>query len=399
MKRKEKTKNTDVKDLLERGVTNIIEKDHLENALKAGLKLRIKYGIDPTGPKVHLGHAITFWKLREFQELGHKVVLIIGDYTAWIGDPSDKESERKPLSRAEVDANKKSYLDQIGTILDLKKAEIYHNSDWHEKQSKRDMLEQAMNFTVNQMAQRDNFAKRLKADKPVGLHEFLYPLLQGMDSVAIKSDVEIGGNDQYFNLLAGRTLQKKYGQKPQDVMTFDLLVGTDGRKMSKSYDNAVYLLDTPEQKYGKLMSMNDDVMWQFFTLATDLPESTITSYQKEVKEGRNPKEIKEILAHNIVARYHGEFEAGKAAENFEHQFKNKEMPKKMPEIKLQALTQPLADILVTIGFAASKSEARRLLEQGGVKVDGVAIGDREAVLEPISGMVIQVGKLKFVKIK
>lgn len=236
MKRKEKINSTDIKDLLERGVTNIIEKKHLEDALKAKLKLRVKYGIDPTGPKVHLGHAITFWKLREFQELGHKVVLIIGDYTAWIGDPSDKESERKPLTRAEVDANKKSYLDQIGTILDLKKAEIYHNSDWHEKQSKRDMLEQAMNFTVNQMMQRDNFAKRLKADKPIGLHEFLYPLLQGMDSVAIKSDVEIGGNDQYFNLLAGRTLQKKYGQKPQDIMTFDLLVGTDGRKMSKSYD-------------------------------------------------------------------------------------------------------------------------------------------------------------------
>lgn len=399
MKRKEKINSTDIKDLLERGVTNIIEKKHLEDALKAKLKLRVKYGIDPTGPKVHLGHAITFWKLREFQELGHKVVLIIGDYTAWIGDPSDKESERKPLTRAEVDANKKSYLDQIGTILDLKKAEIYHNSDWHEKQSKRDMLEQAMNFTVNQMMQRDNFAKRLKADKPIGLHEFLYPLLQGMDSVAIKSDVEIGGNDQYFNLLAGRTLQKKYGQKPQDIMTFDLLVGTDGRKMSKSYDNAIYLLDTPEQKYGKLMSMNDEVMWQFFTLATALPENTIAAYQKEVKEGRNPKEVKEILAKTIVARYHGEFEAKKAAENFENQFKNKEMPKKITEIKLQPLTQPLADILVAIGFAVSKSEARRLIEQGGVKVDGVVLGDREAVLEPISGMVIQVGKLKFVKIK
>lgn len=388
-----------IKELLERGVTNIIEKDHLKKELGSGKKLRVKYGIDPTGPKVHLGHAVSFWKLRQFQELGHKVILIIGDYTAWIGDPSDKKSERKPLTREQVLKNEKSYLDQIGMVLDLQKTEIHHNSEWHEKESKRDLLEQAMNFTVNQMSQRDNFAKRLSEDKPIGLHEFLYPLLQGMDSVAVRADIEIGGNDQYFNLLAGRTLQKKYKQKPQDIMTLELLVGTDGRKMSKSYNNAVYLLDSPEEKYGKLMSMNDDVMWNFFVLASDFSQREIEKYKQEVKIGRNPKEIKGILAENIVARYHGSSEAKKAAEHFERTIVKKEVPEKITEIEITKEIQSLANLLVEIKLVSSKSEGKRLIEQGGVRVDGAVIGDREAIIEPVSGMIIQVGKRRFIKIK
>lgn len=394
-----KDKKAQIKEILTRGVTNVIEKKHLEEALNSGKKLRVKFGIDPTGPKVHIGHAITFWKMRELQDLGHQIVLIIGDYTAWIGDPSDKEAERQPLTKEQVEQNKKSYLDQIGMVIDLKKVEIHNNSDWHEKGTKRELIEEAMNFTVNQMAQRDNFEKRLKADKPVGLHEFLYPLLQGMDSVAVKANLELGGNDQYFNLLAGRTLQKKYGQEPQDVMTFELLVGTDGRKMSKSYDNAIYLLDLPEEKYGKLMSMTDDVMWDFFRLATDVPASQIEKYKKEVEEGTNPRDIKAKLAFEIVKRYHGEKAAKEAEAHFEKTVVKKEMPDEIDEVEVPTDMTALVDILVATELCSSKSDARRLIEQGGVKVDGAVIGDREAVIEPKSGMIIQFGKRKFVKVK
>jgi tyrosyl-tRNA synthetase len=388
-----------IKDLLTRGVTNVIDERQLTGFLKSSKKLRIKFGIDPTGPKVHIGHAVTFWKLRQFQELGHKVVLIIGDFTAQIGDPSDKESERQPLTIQEIDSNKKSYLEQVGGIIDLKKTEIHHNSDWHAKSTKQDMIEEAMNFTVNQMSQRDNFAKRLEDDKPVGLHEFLYPLLQGMDSVEIKADVELGGNDQYFNLLAGRTLQKKYGQKPQDIITFDLLEGTDGRKMSKTYDNAIYLLDSPNDKYGKLMSLNDDLIARYFLIATDVSIKEIKKIEKELAVGKNPRDLKAKLAHEIVKRYHGEKVANIAAEDFEKRFVKHETPDDIPTIKLKKATMFLIDILVDTKLAPSKSEARRLLEQGGVKVDGAVIGDRGAVIEPRTGMVIQVGKRKFIRVK
>ncbi len=383
-----------ISEILSRGVTNVIDKKNLEKTLKSGEKLRIKFGIDPTGPQVHIGHAVTLWKLRQFQDAGHKIVLIIGDFTAQIGDPSDKEAERQPLTKKEIEANKKSYLDQIGKILNLKKAEIHHNSDWHAKASKQDLIEEAMNFTVNQMVQRDNFEKRLKDDKPVGLHEFLYPLLQGMDSVAIKADVELGGNDQYFNLLAGRTLQKKYGQKPQDILTFDLLEGTDGRKMSKTYQNAIYLLDSPSEKYGKVMSIRDELIERYFTLATDLPKNEI---EKIIEKG--PRNAKGILAFEIVKRYHGSKEASAAEKDFEKKFVKKEIPEKIEAIKLPYITRPLADIIVEAGLSGSKSDARRLIEQGGVKVDGAIIGDRMALVEPNKGMIIQVGKRKFIKVR
>ncbi len=393
------TKEEIIKDLLTRGVTNIIERKHLEAALKSGKKLRVKFGIDPTGPRVHVGHAVTLWKLRQFQELGHKVVLIIGNFTAQIGDPSDKDSERQPLTPAEVAKNEKEYLEQIGKILLLKKVELHHNSDWHAKGTKQAMIEEAMNFTVNQMSQRDNFAKRLKADKPVGLHEFLYPLLQGMDSVAVKADVELGGNDQYFNLLAGRTLQKKYGQKPQDVMTFDLLEGADGRKMSKTYQNAIYLSDEPNEIYGKVMSIKDELIGRYFLMATDLPLAEVKKVEKTLAGGKNPRDLKAHLASEIVRRYHGEKAALAAEADFESKFVKKELPAEIKAVKLTYLAQPLADILVEAKLASSKNEARRLIEQGGVKVAGAVIGSREALVEPTKGMVIQVGKRKFVKVK
>lgn len=387
-----------IKDLLVRGVTNIIEKKHLEDALKSGKKLRVKFGIDPTGPDVHIGHAIVLWKLRQFQDLGHKIVLIIGDFTAQIGDPSDKDSERQPLTREEIEKNKKNYLEQIGMIFNLKKTEIHYNSEWHAKSSKQEMIEEAMNFTVNQMSQRDNFSKRLKDDKPVGLHEFLYPLLQGMDSVAIRADVELGGNDQYFNLLAGRTLQKRYNQPPQDVITFDLLEGTDGRKMSKTYQNAIYLLDKPVEMFGKVMSIKDELIVRYFLMASDISIREVKKIEEELAAGKNPRDFKARLAFEVVRRYHNEKSAKLAAEDFEKKFVKKEIPDKIPEVRLAYLTQSLADVLVDAGLVSSKSEARRLMEQGGVKVDGACIGEREAVIEPRPGMIIQVGKRKFAKV-
>ena len=388
-----------IKEILSRGVTEVIEKKHLEAALNSTKNLRVKFGIDPTGPNIHLGHAITYWKLKELQDMGHKVVLIIGDFTAQIGDPSDKESERQPLTFEQVKSFEASYLDQIGMILDLKKCEIRNNSEWHASGTKQDMLEEAMNFTVNQMIQRDNFSKRLKADKPISLHELLYPLLQGMDSVAVKADIELGGNDQYFNLLAGRTLQKRYGQNPQDIITFDLVEGTDGRKMSKSYNNAIYLLDSPEDKFGKVMSVKDELIIRYFELLTDVPTPKINKYSEELQSGANPKDIKVKLAKAIVSRYHGEAAATAAAANFESIFAKNEVPQEIDEFVVIDKNWQLADLMCFIGIVSSKNEARRLIDQGGVKVDGAVIGDRSQMVRPRDGVVIQVGKRKFAKLK
>ncbi len=388
------TKKDVIKDLLTRGVTNVIEKKDLEQALNSNKKLRIKFGIDPTGPDVHIGHAVVLWKLRQFQDLGHKLVLIIGDFTAQIGDPSDKDAERQPLTSNEIKKNLEGYLEQISMIIDLKKVEIRHNGEWHNKGTKQEMIEEAMNFTVNQMSQRDNFEKRLKDNRPVGLHEFLYPLLQGMDSVVIRADVELGGNDQYFNLLAGRTLQKRYGQKEQNIVTTDLIEGTDGKKMSKTHDNAIYLNDSPAEKYGKVMSIKDDLIERYFEFMTDLSQKDINKYLK-----KDPRDSKGSLALEIVKRYHGEKEAEKAEEDFNTKFVKKEIPDNIPEAKLLKLTQPLVDIMVEQKLSSSKSEARRLIEQGGVKIDGAVIGDRNAVVDPIKGMIIQVGKRKFLRVK
>lgn len=391
-----------IEELLTRGVEDVIVREDLEKKLKSGKPLRIKLGIDPTGAKIHLGRAITLHKLRAFQQLGHKIVLIIGDFTAQIGDASDKESERQPLTIEEIKANMKTYLAQIGEIIDLKKTEIHNNTEWHEKGTKQQLLEEAMNFTVNQMIKRDNFSQRFESDKPIGLHEILYPLLQGMDSVEVKADVEIGGNDQLFNLLAGRTLQKKYGQAPQNVMTFALLEGTDGRKMSTSWGNCIYIEDKPTDMYGKVMSIKDELIVRYLTLCTDMPMPEVKKIEKKLKsDSFNPKDAKSTLAFEIVKMYHGKKEAEGAAAHFEKTVVKKELPAadEIPVVKIKKATIYLAELMVDAKLAPSKSEARRLIEQGGVKVDGAVIGDREAVIEGHSGMIIQVGKRKIIKIK
>jgi tyrosyl-tRNA synthetase len=386
-------------ELLTRGVTEVIVKSDLEKELKAGKKLRIKLGIDPTGPRLHIGRAITLWKLRHFQDLGHKIVLIIGDFTARIGDASDKTAERQILSVEQIEENMKTYQQQLGLILDMKKVELHHNSDWLGQMSAGELLKEAMNFTVNQMIKRENFWQRFEADKPIGLHEILYPLLQGYDSVAIKADVEVGGNDQLFNLYAGRTLQKKYGQKEQNIMTFELLEGTDGRKMSTSYGNCIYIDDKPNEMFGKAMSIKDELILRYMNLVTDLPSGEIEMVKIDLENGMNPRDAKVILARALVARYHGEKEAEKAAADFENIFVKNENPTEIPEIEVLDKDWTVVDILGFAKLVNSKSEARRLIDQGGVKIDGALIGDINAVIRPVNGMIIQIGKRKFVKIK
>lgn len=392
-------KTDKIKELLARGVTEVIVKDHLEKELKAGKKLRVKFGIDPTGPKLHIGRAVPLWKLRQLQDLGHTIVLIIGDFTAQIGDASDKTAERQVLSFEEVQHNMERYKEQLGLILDMKKVELHYNSDWLGKMSAGDLINEAMNFTVNQMIKRDNFSQRFEADKPIGLHEILYPLLQGYDSVMLKADLEIGGNDQLFNLLAGRTLQKKYGQKEQDIMTFELLEGTDGRKMSTSYGNCIYIEDEPSEMFGKIMSIKDELITRYMMLVTDLEQKDIDKISAELEKGLNPRDAKVILAKALVTRYHGEKSAEKAAENFQNQFVKNELPTDIPVVKVLVKEWQLAELIHHTGLTPSKTEARRMIEQGGVKVDGAVIGDREAVITPVDDMIIQIGKRKFVKIE
>jgi tyrosyl-tRNA synthetase len=393
------TNQEKIKEILTRGVTNVVEKKHLEGVLNSRAKIRVKLGIDPTGAKIHIGRAITLWKLRELQNLGHTIVLIIGDYTGQIGDASDKTAERQILTVAQLKENMKTYKQQIGKILDLKKVEWHNNSDWWGKLTAQEVVAEAMHFTVAQMIERDNFWDRWEAKKPIGLHEILYPIFQGYDSVAIKSDLEIGGNDQYFNLLAGRTIQKKHGQRPQDVMTFEMLEGTDGRKMSTSWGNCIYIEDEPNEMFGKIMSIKDELIVRYFTLCTAVDLKEVKKIETSIKKGANPRDAKVRLAKEIVAQYHSAKKAEEAADNFERQFVKKEVPMEIPVVKLRHATMYLRDILVDVKLAPSKTEARRLIEQGGVKIDGATIGDRESVIEPHPGMIIQVGKRKFVKVK
>lgn len=390
-------RNSQIEELLTRGVTNVIEIKDLEKKLNSGKKLRIKLGIDPTGPKLHIGRAITLWKLRDFQKLGHKIVFIVGDYTGQIGDASDKTAERQILSLEQIKSNMKTYKDQIGKIIDLKKVEFHYNSDWWGKMTAQEVVKEAMNFTVAQMIERDNFWDRWQAKKPIGLHEILYPLFQGYDSVAVKADVEIGGNDQFFNLLAGRTIQKKYGQKPQNIMTFELLEGTDGRKMSTSYGNCIYIEDAPDDMYGKVMSIKDDLIIHYFILCTDVPITEIERYKKELKKDANPRDIKAKLASAVVQRYYGEESAKKAEMEFDRVFRKK--GKLVGEEFKYVPNNLLVDVLIAANFVSSKSEYRRLVEQGGIEIDGCKIGDPIAPIEIYKGMYVQVGKRKALTVK
>ncbi|OIP75344.1 tyrosine--tRNA ligase [bacterium (Candidatus Gribaldobacteria) CG_4_9_14_3_um_filter_36_15] len=399
--------NTDskkIKEILERGIEQVIDKKNLLKKLKSGKKLRIKLGIDPTGPKIHLGRAIQLWKLRNFQDLGHQIVFIIGDFTGQIGDASDKQAMRKPLTEEEIKENLRTYKKQIGKILDLKKVEFHRNSEWLSKLKIKDFLSLAMSFTAQQMIQRRNFRERWEQNKPIGLHELSYPLLQGYDSVMIKADVEIGGFDQLFNLKMGREMQRIFGQPPQDIMTSQMLYGLDGRKMSTSWGNVINITDNPRNMYGKIMSMKDELIEDYLKLTTRFPLKKIEKIKKDLKEEKlNPKEAKSILAKEIIKMYHSK-KAGETAEKeFNRVFREKKLPLKIPVFKSSKKSLPILDLLTKANLASSKNEAKRLILQGGVSIriknQELRIKDWRQDIKLKNGMILQVGKRKFLKIR
>ncbi|MEK7658304.1 MAG: tyrosine--tRNA ligase [Patescibacteria group bacterium] len=389
-----------IEEILSRGVEEIFERESLLKKLQSGKQLRIKFGIDPTGPKIHIGRAFQFWKLRDFQDLGHKIVLIIGDFTAQIGDASDKQAMRKPLTEKEIKENLKNYLFQIDKILDIKKVEVRYNGEWFKKMKVIDFVNLQMIFTAQQIIQRRNFKERWDEAKPIGLHELDYPLFQGYDSAAVKSDVEIGGSDQLFNLQAGREIQKFFKQKQQDIMTSKMLNGLDGRKMSTSWGNIITIIDEPNDMFGKVMSMKDELIDEYFELAARLTKEEIFQIKKN---SDNPRDIKARLAKEIVKMYHGEKKSQKAEEEFNKIFRNRELPTDIPVFKTNKKQYFVLDLLFDAKLAASKNEAKRLVEGGGVelqngdKKERIADWKKEVNLE--NGMIIKVGSRKFVKIK
>ncbi len=362
-----------IEELLSRGVAEVIDRESLEAKLKSGKQLRVKLGIDPTSAHIHLGRAVALWKLRDFQELGHQVVLIIGDFTGTIGDASDKDAERPMLDRAAVDANLATYAEQAGKILDMPKVELRRNSEWLDKLSYREVLAQASSFSVNEFTSRELIARRMAEGKRVGLHETLYPLLQGYDSVAVSADVELGGTDQKFNLLAGRTMQRRYDQTPQDILMNPLVEGTDGRKMSSSWGNTIALDDEPRAQFQKAMGIGDKSIATYAAAMTRLPLSEIAALEARLASGENPRDVKKALAREIVRYCHGDSAAAAAQAYFEELLGQGNVPASAPEAKVAGL--PLVEALVAAGLAESKSDARRVIEQGGAKINGEACAD------------------------
>jgi len=392
------TNDKKIKELLTRGVEEVINEKDLEKKLKSGQKLRVKLGIDPTSPNLHLGRAVPLLKLRDFQELGHQVIFIVGDFTGVVGDTSDKDSERPMMLPAVIKQNMKDYVKQAGKILDIRKCEVKYNSRWLKKLTYDKIGEQANLFSVAEFVARENIKKRMDDGKRVSLREMLYPLMQGYDSVAVKSDVEVGGTDQRFNLLAGRELQKYFKQEPQNIIMGSLLEGTDGRKMSSSWGNVINLIDEPNDMFGKVMSIPDELIIRYFTLATRVPLDDIVGIESQLKSGANPRDVKAKLAREIVKLYHSEAEARKAEEAFDRQFRDKQAPEDMPEVKIEDQRSKIEDLLVDTKLVSSKAEARRMVEQGAVRIDGQKVESVQDV-EVRSGMIIQVGKRKFVRIK
>lgn len=387
-----------IQQLLTRNVETVIEREHLEKRLREGKPLRVKHGIDPTGPKIHLGRAVVLWKLREFQELGHQIVLIVGDYTAQIGDASDKDQRRVPLTKEQVDENLTGYLDQIAKIIDVAKAEVRHNSDWLGKLDGQQLVALAREFTVSQMLARRNFKERFDAGREIGLDEFLYPLFQGYDSVAVKADVEIGGSDQLFNLTAGRKIQEHFSQSSQDILTTRMLAGLDGRKMSTSWGNVVNIGDLPTDQFGKLMSLRDDVTPEYLELASGLSASEVAELTASLSAGVNPRDIKARLAEAVVARYHGEAAGRRAADEFRAVFSAGGFPEDAPTVAVPQGEQTALELVMAAGLAPSKSEARRLIAQGAVELDGDVLNDANGRIAVRSGSQLRVGKHRFVKI-
>ena len=388
-----------IEELLTRGVAEVIGRDDLERALLTGKKLRVKLGIDPTSPNLHIGRGVVLLKLRDFQELGHLVVFIVGDFTGEIGDTSDKDTERPKLSTDQVKQNMNTYLDQAGKILDMNKVEVHYNSEWLENPGYREILRQADVFSLAPFINRENIKKRLDEGGRISLREVFYPLMQGYDSVMVKADVELGGTDQRFNLLAGRDLQKDYGQKPQSIIMTNLILGTDGRKMSSSWGNTINLMDSAQDMHGKVMSIPDAIIVSYFVHCTRMPLSQIEKIKKELTEDANPRDAKMRLAREIVTLYHGADAAQASEEHFISLFRKHETPADIPELKLrQGLT--IVEILVAAGFAASKSDARRLIKQGGVTWDEESIS-QETFVPTLTqeGSVLKKGKRFFTKIQ
>lgn len=388
--------------LIKRGADELLIEAELVEKLKTGRPLRIKAGFDPTAPDLHLGHTVLINKLRHFQDLGHHVMFLIGDFTGMIGDPTGKNTTRPPLSREQILANAQTYQEQVFKILDPDKTEICFNSTWIEPLGASGMIRLAAMHTVARMLERDDFSKRYRSAQPIAIHEFLYPLCQGYDSVAMRSDVELGGTDQKFNLLVGRELQKHYGQSPQCVLMMPLLEGLDGvNKMSKSLGNYVGINEPPREIFGKLMSVSDDLMWRYYDLLSFRPVEEIASFKREIADGRNPRDVKVLMAQEIVGRFHSVQAAEDALADFEARFRQGVIPDDIPEVVLDSAGAPLgiAQVLKQSGLMGSTSEALRMIDQGGVKLDGAKIEDKNLAFPVGSAFVVQVGKRKFARVR
>ncbi|MCF2134877.1 MULTISPECIES: tyrosine--tRNA ligase [Burkholderiaceae] len=369
----------------------------LARSAQTGKPLRIKLGLDPTAPDIHIGHTVVLNKMRQLQDLGHTVIFLIGDFTSLIGDPSGRNQTRPPLTREQIEANAKTYFEQAALVLDREKTEIRYNSEWSMPLGADGMIKLASRYTVARMLERDDFTKRFQSGVPISIHEFLYPLMQGYDSVALQSDLELGGTDQKFNLLVGRELQKQYGQEPQCILTMPLLEGLDGvDKMSKSKNNYVGISEKPSDMFGKLMSISDTLMWRYFELLSFRSLEEIADFKRQVQAGRNPRELKVLLAQEIVARFHSQADAQRALEDFNHRAKGG-VPDDIPEMALSGAPLPIGQLLKQAGLVPSTSEALRNIEQSGVKIDGTTITDKGLKLE--AGVyVVQVGKRRFARV-
>jgi len=386
---------------IRRGSEELIVEEELARKLASGRPLRVKLGLDPTAPDLHLGHTVVINKLRHFQELGHQVQFLIGDFTGMIGDPTGKNQTRPPLTREEILANAQSYREQVFKILDPAKTQILFNSEWSDKLGAEGMIRLAARYTLARLLERDDFNKRFKSNQPIAVHELLYPLMQGYDSVAMKADVELGGTDQKFNLLVGRELQKDFGQEPQCILTMPLLEGLDGKeKMSKSLGNYVGISEPPQEIFGKLMSISDELMWRYIDLLSFESADTVGNWKREVQAGRNPRDVKARFAKEIVARFHGKKAADAAEAEFEQRFRHGVLPGDMPEVKVSATAATtFAQLLKLAGLVDSTSEANRLIEQGGVKVDGERLSDRALKVQRGKSYVIQAGKRRFARVR
>jgi len=388
--------------VVKRGCDELIVESEFAQKLarshQTGQPLRIKLGLDPTAPDIHLGHTVVLNKMRQLQDLGHLVIFLIGDFTSTIGDPSGRDTTRPPLTPEQIETNAKTYYEQASLVLDPEKTIVRYNSEWSDQLGTRGLIQLASRYTVARMLERDDFTKRYQAQQSIAIHEFLYPLLQGYDSVQLRADLELGGTDQKFNLLVGRELQKEYGQEPQCILTMPLLEGLDGHeKMSKSRGNYIGISEDPDTMFGKLMSISDELMWRYYELLSFRSLSDIQQLREQVAQGRNPRDVKVELAQELVARFHHQQAAQRALENFEARFRHGEMPEDMPEVHLGAAPKNIVHALREAGLAASGSEAQRSIAQRGVRVDGVRVEDRGLELDA-GTYVLQIGKRRFARV-